>query len=260
MGTAGHLSRDAAEAYEACAVAYDDLTAHHDFGLWLSSLMPRLDRHGLAGNRLLDVACGTGNSFLEMLRQGWEVVGCDISPAMIELAKRKVADNVRLVVADMRELPVFGQFDLVWALTDPLNYLLNADELAMALEGMKRNLAPAGLMAFDLNTLRMYRTEFAESEVIESDTGRLVWEGLTDCNVQAGAICEARLGYEDAPTPSSLHRQRHFPMGDVLDAFADCGLECLDVFGHVEDAIFQQPLDELVHLKAIYLARNRNLI
>jgi hypothetical protein len=32
-------------------------------------------------------------------------------------------------------------------------------------------------------------------------------------------------------------------------------LECLDVFGHVEDAVFKQPLDELRHLKAIYMAK-----
>jgi SAM-dependent methyltransferase len=249
------LSRDAADAYEACAAAYDDLTAHHDFGLWLTSLMPELERHGLRGNRLLDVACGTGNSYREMLGRGWEVVGCDISPAMIELARGKTAGDVRLVVSDMRRLPTFGRFDLVWALTDPINYLLNASELAMALEGMRRNLAPHGLLVFDLNTLRMYRTEFAETDVVETGRGRLVWEGLASAEVEPGSICEARLGYESAAAPPSLHRQRHFPEDEVRQALAGCGLECLDVFGHTEDAVFCQPLDELSHLKAIYIAR-----
>ena len=251
----GQLSRDAAEAYEACAAAYDDLTAHHDFGLWLASLMPALDRHGLRGNRLLDVACGTGNSYREMLSRGWEVVGCDISPAMIELARGKTVDGVRLAVADMRRLPDFGRFDLVWALTDPINYLLDTDELAMALEGMRRNLARHGLMVFDLNTLRMYRTEFAETDVVETRRGRLVWEGLTSSEVEPGSICEARLGYEQADVGPSLHRQRHFPEAEARRVLGDCGLKCLDVFGHVEDAIFHQPLDELRHLKAIYIAR-----
>jgi SAM-dependent methyltransferase len=255
MGGGGRFSSDALDAYEACAVAYDDLTAHHDFRLWLGNLMPELERHDLKGNRLLDVACGTGNSFREMVARGWEVVGCDISPAMIELARAKVDSSVRLKVADMRELPVFGEFDLVWALTDPLNYMLGADELAMAFEGMRRNLAPGGLVAFDLNTLLMYRTEFAETEVTESEKGRLVWEGRTAGDVAPGSLCEARLGYEFEGS-ASVHRQRHFPEEAALAALAEGGLECLDVFGHVEDAVFRQPLDELSHLKAIYVARS----
>lgn len=255
MGNRERLNSDALDAYESCAVAYDDLTAHHDFGLWLSSLMPELNRHGLAGNRLLDVACGTGNSFKVMAARGWEVVGCDISPAMIGLARAKANDSVRLEVADMRELPVFGAFDLVWALTDPLNYLLDADELTMTLEGMRRNLAPGGLAVFDLNTLRMYRTEFAETEVIETEKGRLVWEGRTPSDVEPGAVCEAWLGY-DLEQSASVHRQRHFPEEVTRGVLEASGLECLDVFGHVEDAVFRQPLDEDRHLKAIYVARS----
>lgn len=256
MEAGGQLNQQAADAYETCAVAYDDLTAHHDFGLWLSSLMPELRRHGLRGRRLLDIACGTGNSFMEMLAGDWEVTGCDISPAMIALARGKANGRARLLVADMRRLPTLGEFDLVWALTDPLNYLLDSDELAMAFEGMRRNLAPGGLVAFDLNTLRMYRTEFAETEALETESGRLVWEGRTPADVAPGSLCEARLGYDGAEP--SLHRQRHFPEETALATLAASGLECLDVFGHVEDAVFRQPLDELEHLKAIYVARARS--
>ena len=67
----------------------------------------------------------------EFVKRGWKVVGCDVSPAMIELAKRKADDSVRLEVADMRELPTFGEFDLVWALTDPLNQIVSAVKNAL---------------------------------------------------------------------------------------------------------------------------------
>ena len=49
---------------------------------------------------------------------------------MLELAREKAGDaDVRLDVADMRELPDFGEFELVWALNDAVNYLLSAEEL-----------------------------------------------------------------------------------------------------------------------------------
>ena len=56
-----------------------------------------------------------------------------------------------------------------------------------------------------------------------------------------------------------MHRQRHFPEEEVLAAMERAGLECLDVFGHGFDAVLKQPLDDLVHTKAVYLARPRGI-
>jgi SAM-dependent methyltransferase len=74
---------------------------------------------------------------------GWEVTACDISPSMLELARAKAGDVARLSVADMRELPTFGEFDLVWALDDAVNYLLSGEELGKALSGMRATWLPA---------------------------------------------------------------------------------------------------------------------
>ena len=41
----------------------------------------------------------------------------------------------------MRELPVLGSFELVWALNDAANYLLGDDDLAKALTAMAANLS-----------------------------------------------------------------------------------------------------------------------
>src|SRR6185436_14310911 len=150
----------AKRAYEGTAVAYDDFTAHYEDEAWLAGLLAILARHGLHGSRLLDVGCGTGKSFMPMLSRGWKVTGCDISPSMLELAREKAGKAVRLETADMLTLPKFGKFDLVWALDDTINYLLSKDELRQALLGMRGNLAQAGLLLFDVNTLLAYRTFF----------------------------------------------------------------------------------------------------
>jgi hypothetical protein len=41
----------------------------------------------------------------------------------------------------------------------------------------------------------------------------------------------------------------------VLEILERTGLECLDVYGHGFDAVPHQPLDELVHTKAVFIAR-----
>jgi SAM-dependent methyltransferase len=249
----GETGGDWAErTYEAMAPVYDDFTGHYETDAWIADLVKALERRGLQGKRLLDVGCGTGASFLSMLAQGWEVTACDISPAMLELAREKAGDTVQLAVADMLELPRFGEFDLVWSLDDAVNYLLSREELQQALAGMRANLAPNGLLLFDLNELQAYRTFFAETTVVERDGRRLVWRGTAPSDVAAGSICESRM--EIAPGEVLTHRQRHFPEAEVLAALAGAGLECLDVYGHGLDGIPSQPL-ESTHTKAIYIAR-----
>jgi SAM-dependent methyltransferase len=244
------------------APVYDDFTAHHEYEAWLTDLLILLERRGLQGKRLLDVACGTGKSFMPMLPRGWQVTGCDISAAMLELAREKGGDAVQLVVANMLALPKLGEFDLIWALDDAINYLLSREELEEAMRGMRNNLAPTGLLLFDVNALPAYRTFFAETEVVERGGKRLVWTGLAAPDVPAGSICESRLEVmpgdgETGPAEAAalIHRQRHFPEAEVLAAFDGAGFECLDVYGHGLDGIPRQPLDETTHTKAIYVAR-----
>ncbi len=242
----------AQRTYEAMAPVYDDFTGHYESEAWIADLVKVLEHHGLTGKRLLDVGCGTGTSFMPMLAQGWKITGCDISPAMLELAREKVGEKVRLAVADMLELPDFGEFDLVWALDDAINYLLSPEELARALAGMRANLAPTGLLLFDVNELQAYRTFFAETTVVEREGRELIWRGLASADVPPGSICESEM--EVAPGEVLTHRQRHFPEAEVRAALAQAGLECLDVFGHGLDGIPTQPL-EPAHTKAIYVAR-----
>lgn len=250
-------SRDAAkDAYEAIASVYDDFTAEHDYQRWLGNLLTVLKSHGLRGNRLLDVACGTGKSFLPMLDRGWEVTACDVAPSMLEQARAKAGDAVELSVADMRELPRLGDFDLVWALGDAVNYLLSRQELRSALSSMRRQLAPGGLLMFDTNTLRIYRTFFSETEVVDSGDRKLVWEGQVSPDVEPGHICESRFYVEEAGevTDAHVHRQRHFSEEEVRACLDATGLTCLDVVGHGFDGVFQRPLDPSLHTKAVFLA------
>jgi len=93
-------------AYEATAACYDDFTAHHDYELTLSNFLPAIESRGLPpSRRLLDVGCGTGNSFLPMLERGWSVTACDLSPAMIQVAREKLGERSVELAVDERALP-----------------------------------------------------------------------------------------------------------------------------------------------------------
>lgn len=254
-------SERAFHAYEALAPAYDAFTVHDDHEAWVAELMPHLERHGLAGRRLLDVGCGTGKSFIPMLAREWKVTGYDISPAMLGLAEEKVDDSVRLHVADMRKQPRFGYFDVVWAVNDTLNYMVDRWMLREALRGMRRNLAIGGLVVFDLNTLLTLRTFFGSSFVVETNGPNLIWEGCARTDLPPGSECYALFEIEGRGTNYGMsHRQRHFPEAAALGCISEVGLECLEVFGEDENGVLVQPLDEGRHRKAIYIARDQESV
>lgn len=245
-------SNDAEVAYDALAPAYDDFTASYQAGSWTGKLAGLAEAQGLPGRRLLDVGCGTGKSTAPMLERGWEVVGCDISAGMLEVARERLGAGIELALADVRELPVFGEFDLVWAVNDTLNYVLDPAEFGDALVGMRRNLAPGGALVFDLNTLHSFRSGFAAEETREVGGRTMTWSGQTAPDVAPGSICEVRI--EVGGGESSLHRQRHYPETEVVEAMGRSGLEFLGVWGELEGEL-SQPLDEGRHTKAAYLAR-----
>jgi SAM-dependent methyltransferase len=256
-------SRHAEHAYEAIAPVYDDFTAHHDYRLWIGTLLKLGEANGLQGDTVLDVACGTGKSFIPMLEHGWKVTACDISPSMVEMAQAKAGDQVRIEVADMRELPVYGSFDLVACLDDAVNYLHTQAELEQTLRGLAANMAPHALCIFDSNTLTQFRGFFAESVEMETNGRRLIWEGRVDGSFGPGEIAEASFATEPVepgagpPTPPELHRQRHHPEAEVRAAIDAAGLDLVALYGHHHDGVPHRPMSEEDHTKAIYIARHK---
>ena len=250
---------ETAAAYDAFAPYYDAFTAESDYEAWGRETLAHSRRHGLRGDRLLDLACGTGMSFVPFQARGFDVTACDFSTAMLAEAKRR-APAARLVHADIRALPDLGRFDLVTSFDDALNYLPGEDDLEAAFEGMARSLAPGGVAIFDLNSLLAYRTTFAADSV--TDHGDLVfaWRGL--CSPDAAPGCEAVAELDVfEPAEAGLwsrarvtHRQRHFPREGVEALLERAGLACVSVTGVLPDCSLVEPADEAVHPKVVYTA------
>jgi len=247
--------------YEVFARYYDAFTCASDYEAWTTAILELAESHGLAGTALLDLACGTGKSFLPFLRRGFRVTGCDSSPAMLAEASLKAPDTT-LVRADLRELTMLGRFDLVTCFDDSLNYLRDDEELLASFQGMAANLARSGLAVFDLNTLRAYRTTFARDAVSESDGVLFAWRGESTEDAAPGCLAAAEIEVF-APAGDGLyervttrHEQRHFPVVGVVELLGDAGLDCVAVHGVLDDgSLVEGPNDER-HLKSLFIARH----
>ncbi len=240
---------------------YDAFTAESDYEVWTEQVLEVATRHGLTGAALLDLACGTGNSFMPFARRGFRVTGCDGSVAMLAEAARKAPD-VALIQADMRELATLGRFDLVTCFDDSLNYLPDGDGLLATFQGMAANLARHGLAVFDLNTLRAYRTTFAGDRVVERDGVLFAWRGQCSPDAEAGCLAAAEIDVF-APAAGALyervtsrHEQRHFTRDEVIELLEAAGLECVAVHGVLDDGALAGQADERRLLKSLFIARH----
>jgi SAM-dependent methyltransferase len=243
-------------AYEPLAPYYDLFTEGAQYEAVLAQIEGWACAHGLRGRRLLDVACGTGKSFEPLLEKGYEVSACDLSPAMVAEARRRAAPGAEVVVADMRDLPWRGRFDLVTCLDDAVNYLLTEEDLDAAMASMAATLAPGGILVFDTNALAAYRTEFAEEfELVARDT-RFRWRGGASRDVRPGAVVTMTLTVETADaTCESRHVQRHWPVERLRRACEVAGFEQVVFRGLAEGPRLVGEPNEELHPKVVCLAR-----
>jgi SAM-dependent methyltransferase len=110
----------------------------------------RLVKHAKvrAGQRVLDVGCGTGVVAITAVRHGAEVVGLDLTPALLERAREnaRVADvKIDWREGDVESLPFEdGAFDVV---TSQFGHMF-APRPEVAVAEMLRVLKPGGTIAF----------------------------------------------------------------------------------------------------------------
>jgi SAM-dependent methyltransferase len=249
-------ARDALGTYETFAPFYDAFTSSYPYDEWLGDLEGWARECGLRGRRLLDVACGTGNSFMPMLARGYDVTACDLSPSMAARAKAKAGDRAQVTVADMRSLPWRATFDLITCVDDSMNYLLSAADLVAALSSMANALAPRGLAVFDTNSLAVYRTGFASDLSLEADGTRFLWRGEAEPNLAPGCEAAATISLEVPgadPLPVGRHVQRHHPVATVLAACEKAGLAVLGIRGAAPDGGLDPEPDELGHQKIAFM-------
>jgi demethylmenaquinone methyltransferase/2-methoxy-6-polyprenyl-1,4-benzoquinol methylase len=103
------------------------------------------------GSRVLDVATGTGDLALELTGRGCEVVGCDFSEVMLELARAK-APRVAFEVANALQLPYDdGSFDAATVGFGARNF----SDLERGLAEMTRVVRPGGrVVVLEMTTPR----------------------------------------------------------------------------------------------------------
>jgi ubiquinone/menaquinone biosynthesis C-methylase UbiE len=129
------------EVFDAMAPGWYNFRHRTIFRRELEELAERWGR-----GKLLNIGCAHGPDFIPF-KDNFELHGVDISPAMLEMAKKYAAKyqlNVTLVEADARKLPYpDGAFDFAVAVAS-FHHIEEKDGRLKAFEELRRVLKPGG--------------------------------------------------------------------------------------------------------------------
>lgn len=135
-----------------------DLAHVHDTGYGdyarksASGIQTILTENNIHAGLIVDLGCGSGVAALEFARMGHQILGIDISEAMIALARARVP-QAKFQVGSLftAEIPVCNA---VISIGECLNYLFDADNnettLLALFERIYQSLAPGGMFIFDI--------------------------------------------------------------------------------------------------------------
>lgn len=200
----------------------------------------------------LDIGCGTGELAFLATRTGATIHGADLSPALVETARRQAADrghDLSFEVADCESLPYAdGTYDVV---TSSVGVIFAPDHARVASE-LARVLRPGGRLALTAWTADGEIGEFFRligryaPPPVEGAGVSIAWGDQSYCEERFGTAFDLDFSYHNTPwvgeSAEDLFNEMAEAFGPIVvllrsldaesaDAFKR---EMLDLFGRLE--------------------------
>ena len=152
------------------AEIYDVFMKYVNYDEWYKFLQMFIKKKGT----VLDLGCGTGEFILRFLKDGFTVVGVDLSEKMLEKSEKKLLknnyiNNYKLVkeniinYENINENNEIQQVDYIICNFDTVNYLKNEKEFLKFIKKCNQNLKKDGYLIFDAVTEDIFE------EIFEND-------------------------------------------------------------------------------------------
>lgn len=148
------------ESYNEFAPYYDLLMEDVDYDRWSEYALEIAEHFLVRPEKILDVACGTGNITIPLSRKGYKVWGLDISPDMLSIAENKARAaklKIKFLNQDMQNIKINESFDCVLCMCDGINYILEEEGLRSFFKAAYDRLPDKGIFIFDISSYNKIR-------------------------------------------------------------------------------------------------------
>lgn len=263
--------------YSSFAGVYDLFMDNVPYDQWVSYLKELLVEYGVSDGIVVDLGCGTGSVTERLSEAGYDMIGVDNAPDMLEIAVEKREQSgldILYLLQDMRELDLFGTAKAMVSICDSVNYIIEPEELEQVFEKVRLFLDPGGVFIFDFNTVHKYRDVIGEQTIAENrEDSSFIWDNYYDEEAKINEYdltlfiaeksnlpdhVENGITLECEVTPALFrkYQETHFQRGYELDEMKallkDGGL----VFVTAYDAFTKNPVSQ--DSERVYVVARRN--
>ncbi|MCR5507289.1 MAG: class I SAM-dependent methyltransferase [Lachnospiraceae bacterium] len=261
-------------AYDALAYVYDELMDDIPYTEWCDILDEMIKKHGISRpvghdgtggsvsgydhdhdhgdtsgednltkeealesekNLVVDLGCGTGTLTGLMYKRGYDMIGIDISEAMLDVAQQKRFDkeyDILYINQDMRDLDLYSTVGTVYSVCDTVNYLLNDEDVIRTFSLVAGFLYPGGLFMFDFNTIYKYEKVIGNTTIAENaEDCAFIWDNFYDENECINEYDLCIFVKQDEPDLFrrylETHYQRGYTLGQMHSFLKKAGLDVL---------------------------------
>lgn len=235
------------EIYGSFAYVYDKFMDNVPYEKWSEYVQSLLKEYGIEEGLVLDLGCGTG-SLTELLADaGYDMIGVDLSPDMLDIAMEKrehSGNSILYLLQDMREFELYGTVRAVVSICDSMNYLPEEADFLQTLRLVNNYLDPEGIFIFDLNTPYKYRELIGAATIAENrEDASFIWENtwyeeeqVNEYDLTIFARTEGGFYQKFQET----HYQRAYSLETVKELIRQSGMEFVAAY----DAFTKEPVRE----------------
>jgi SAM-dependent methyltransferase len=127
---------------------YDLIYYGKDYPGEVNKLLELIREHEPApGDRLLDVACGTGHH-IQYLKEHFTVEGLDLNPELLNLARQRNPE-IPFHEGNMIDFNLEQKFDIITCLFSSIGYVKTIDNLNRTIANVGSHLNPGGLLLIE---------------------------------------------------------------------------------------------------------------
>ena len=185
------------DAYTSFAQVYDLFMDNVPYDKWCSWICDYLRKEKVEDGLILDLGCGTGKLTRLMAKEGYDMIGIDMSYDMLDIAREQemfaqmevmdqmeAMDQGREILylqQDMREFELYGTVRAIYSSCDCINYLMEEADVEAVFRLANNYLDPEGLFIFDVNTPYKYEKLLGDNTFAEDrEESSFIWNNFYD--------------------------------------------------------------------------------